>query len=52
MEFRMKETTDAPKIAEIDNRVISDEARQKFDQLMGDDKLPENPAYFLSLIHI
>jgi hypothetical protein len=46
LEFRMKETTDAPKIAEIDNRVISDEARQKFDQLMGDDKLPENPAYF------
>ena len=46
MGFHMNETTDMPKNAESGNWEISDEAMRKFDKLMGDDDLPENPADF------
>lgn len=46
MGFHMNETTDMPKNTESGNREISDEAMRKFDKLMGDDDLPENPADF------
>jgi len=44
MEFRMNEATDAPKISETDNNKLSQEGREKYDSLMGDDDLPEDPS--------
>lgn len=46
MEFKMNEMSDAPKISETENNEISEEAKRNFEKLMGDDDLPENPAFF------
>lgn len=46
MEFKINEMSDAPKISEAENNGISEETKRNFDKLMGDDDLPENPAFF------
>lgn len=45
MEFRMSETTDTPKVSETENREMSGEARERYDLLMEDGDLPEDPSY-------
>lgn len=46
MEFKMREASDAPKVSEVENKEISEDVRQKFDELMEDDDLPEDLAFF------
>lgn len=46
MEFKMPEASDAPKVSEVENKEISKEARPEFDELMKDDDLPEDLAFF------
>lgn len=42
----MNETSDAPKISDIENNEISDEAIRKYDKLMGDDYLPADLSFY------
>lgn len=46
MELRMNEASDAPRVSEVRNKEISEEARLEFDELMEDDDLPEDLAFF------
>ncbi len=46
MEFKINEMSDSPKMSKAESNEVSEEARQNFDKLMGDDDLPENPAFF------
>ena len=41
----MNETTDVPKFSETNNDKLSQEAKGRFDSLMEDDDLPEDPSY-------
>lgn len=49
MRGEMHETTDMPQHSELGSKEISDEAREKFDRLMGDDELPNHISFYNEL---
>lgn len=46
MEFKMNEGTDMPELSESERKDFSEEAKEKFDILMGDDKLPADISFY------